>query len=316
MKYINHLLLAICVILVAFLSCKNQTKTDTSNIPKTWNFVKNIPLDSFGIISIAQADGGNFWLSDADNNQLVLIDKDGKILETKQGFDRPMHISKNSNTLLIANYGSDNLLSFQNGKSDILPLKEKFDAPSGIDQSGDKIAVADFYNHRIVYFDGQKNLTFGKKGDAAGELTYPTDVQFANEKIYVADAYNHRVQVFDLAGKQLQTIGEAEQMNATTGIFVNEKNIFATDFENNRILIYDLEGKLVQEIKENLDKPTDILVVDNQLFVTNYHGRYLSVLDYSAAVVGYYACPMNCFPPDKNAGKCPKCGMDKKAIQK
>ena len=316
MKYIINSLLFICIVLFSFASCKHETKTDTSTIPKAWNFVKNIPLDSFGIISMAQADGSNFWLSDADNNQLVLMDKDGKVVETKSGdFDRPMHLSKNANAVLVANYGSDNLLSFQNGKAEKISFSEKFDAPSGIDQSGDKIAVADFYNHRIVYKQGDKTSSFGKKGDAAGEFTYPTDVQFANEKIYVADAYNHRIQVFDLMGKHLQTIGEAEKMNATTGVFVNDKNIFATDFENNRILIYDLEGKLVQEIKDNLDKPTDVLVVDNQLFVTNYHGRYLSVFDYSAVTAGYYACPMNCLPPDKEAGKCPKCGMDKKAIQ-
>ena len=315
MKCIIHSLLVTCTALISFTSCKHEKKADTSSIPQSWNFVKNIPLDSFGIISIAAAENGNFWLSDADNNQLVLIDKDGKVVETKQGFERPMHLSKVGDALLVANYGADNNLIFQNGKSEILPLKEKFDAPSGIDKSGEKVAVADFYNHRIVYFDGQKNLTFGTKGNAAGELTYPTDVQFANEKIYVADAYNHRVQVFDLAGKHLQTIGEAEQMNATTGVFINDKNIFATDFENNRILVYDLDGKLVQEIKDNLDKPTDVLVVDNQLFVTNYHGRYLSVFDYSAAIAGYYACPMNCVPPDKKEGKCPKCGMNKKAIK-
>jgi DNA-binding beta-propeller fold protein YncE len=316
MKYTIHSLLVICSVFIAFVSCKNNTKTDTTNMPKEWNFVKNIPLDSFGIISIAQAKNAHFWLSDADNNQLVLIDKEGKVLETKIGdFDRPMHISKNGNALLIANYGSDNLLSFQNGKAEKINFSEKFDAPSGIDQNGDKIVVADFYNHRIVYKQGNKTTAFGKKGNATGELTYPTDVQFANEKIYVADAYNHRIQVFDLAGKHLQTIGEAEKMNATTGVFVNDKNVFATDFENSRILIYDLEGKLVQEIKENLDKPTDVLVADNQLFVTNYHGRFLSIFDYSIATAGYYVCPMNCFPPDKKDEKCPKCGMDKKAFK-
>lgn len=311
MKYTIHSLSILCIAFFAFSSCKNDKKIQDPNAPKSWNFVKNIPLDSFGIISIAQAESGNFWLSDADNNQLVVIDKDGKVIETKQGFERPMHLSKVGDALLVANYGADNNLSFQNGKSEILPIKEKFDAPSGIDKSDEKVAVADFYNHRIVYFDGQKNLTFGKKGDGAGELTYPTDVQFANEKIYVADAYNHRIQVFDLAGKHLQTIGEAEKMNATTGVFVNDKNVFATDFENNRILIYDLEGKLIQEINQNLDKPTDVLVVDNQLFVTNYHGRYLSVLDYSVSKnIGMYECPMKCEPPSKTAGTCGKCKMD------
>ena len=311
MKYTINSLSIICILFFAFAACKNEKTMHNPNVPKSWNFVKNIPLDSFGIISIAAAENGNFWLSDADNNQLILLDKDGKVLEQKQGFERPMHLSKVGDALLIANYGADNNLCFQNGKSEILPLKEKFDAPSGIDKSGEKVAVADFYNHRIVYFDGEKKLTFGKKGNGVGELTYPTDVQFANEKIYVADAYNHRVQVYDLAGKHLQTIGEAEQMNATTGVFVNEKNVFATDFENNRILIYDLEGKLVQEIKDNLDKPTDVLVIDNQLFVTNYHGRFLSVLEFSISKnIGMYECPMKCEAPSKTAGTCGKCKMD------
>jgi DNA-binding beta-propeller fold protein YncE len=141
------------------------------------------------------------------------------------------------------------------------------------------MAVADFYNHRVVYFNGKENLTFGEKGKENGQLTYPTDVQFANENIYVADAYNHRIQIFDLTGKHLKTIGEAEKMNATTGVFVHEKNIFATDFENNRVLIYDLNGNLIQIIAEHLDKPTDVLVVDNQLFVTNYHGHSISVFN-------------------------------------
>lgn len=310
MKNIIYSLSTLCVIFS--IACKNNNhKQADANAPKSWNFVKNIPLDSFGIIGIAAAENGDFWLSDADNNQLLRIDKDGKVLEQKAGFERPMHLSKVGDALLVANYGADNNLVFQNGKQEILPINEKFDAPSGVDKLGEKIAVADFYNHRIVYFDGEKNLTFGKKGNAAGELTYPTDVQFANEKIYVADAYNHRVQVFDLVGKHLQTIGEAEQMNATTGIFVNEKNVFITDFENNRILIYDLSGKLVQEINENLDKPTDVLIADNQLFVTNYHGRYLSTFTYGVTkLTGMYECPMKCEAPSKTAGTCGKCKMD------
>jgi hypothetical protein len=244
---------------------------------KTWAFEKTIALDSIGIISIATAEKGNFWIADADHNQLLKMNIEGKIVETKSDFERPMHLFSRENNLFVAEYGADKITNFTNGQKIEIPFSETFDAPSGVDKLGERIAVADFYNHRVVYFDGKNNLTFGKKGKANGELTYPTDVQFANEKIYVADAYNHRIQVFDLAGKHLQTIGETEKMNATTGIFVNEKNIFATDFENNRILIYDLDGNIQQVLTDNLDKPTDVLVVDNQLFVANYHGHSISI---------------------------------------
>lgn len=258
---------------LAWTGCKNNSKNNASE----WLFEKNIPLDSFGIVGIAAADGGKLWLSDADNNRLIKITTEGQILETQDGFERPMHIAARSGVLLVAEYGSDMVRAIRHEQTDTLVFPDTFDAPSGVDMDGSKTAVADFYNHRIVFTDGANNLSFGKKGNAAGEMTYPTDVQFAHGKLWVADAYNHRVQVFDLTGKHLKTFGEVEKMNATTGLFVSEKQVFATDFENSRILIYDLEGNLKQVISENLDKPTDVLQVGAQLFVVNYNGRFVSV---------------------------------------
>lgn len=254
--------------------CKNSPKTNTNE----WVFVKNIPLDSFGIVGIAPADDGNLWLSDADNNRLLKINAEGQVLDSITGLERPMHIATRENALLVSEYGSDMIRVINHGHYDTLDFPETFDAPSGVDREGKKTAVADFYNHRIVFTDGETNLTFGKKGNAAGELIYPTDVQFAHGKIWVADAYNHRAQVFDLTGKHLKTFGEAEKMNAMTGLFVGEDQVFVTDFENSRLFMYDLDGNLKQMISENLDKPTDALQIDNQLFVVNYHGRNLLVL--------------------------------------
>lgn len=259
--------------LLTWTGCKNTPSSSASE----WVFVKKIPLDSFGIVGIAPADGGNLWLSDADNNRLFKINADGKVLDTLPGFGRPMHISTRDAALLVAEYGSDIIRVIHHGKNDTLEFPETFDAPSGVDTEDGKTAVADFYNHRIVLTDGDANLSFGKKGNGAGELTYPTDVQFAHGKLWVADAYNHRVQVFDLTGKHLKTFGETEKMNAMTGIFVGEKQVFVTDFENSRLVVYDLEGNLKQVIAENLNQPTDALQVGSQLFVVNYRGRFVSI---------------------------------------
>jgi NHL repeat len=273
MKHFKISALFVLVVLLYCPACKNSTNEAATN----WVFDKKIALDSFGIVGIAPAESGNIWLSDADNQRLIKINTEGKVLDVQDGYDRPMHIAEEKGVVLVAEYGSDRIRAVQQGKSDTLAFPETFDAPSGVDVEGDKIAVADFYNHRIVFTDGITNLTFGKKGNAAGELTYPTDVQFAHDKLWVADAYNHRVQVFDLMGKHLKTFGEAEKMNAMTGLFVGDAQVFATDFENSRIVIYDLDGNLKQVISDNLDKPSDVLNIGDQLFVVNYNGRFVSV---------------------------------------
>lgn len=278
MKNYKSFFLLLNIAALSVVSCKNDAQKDSKSTSQNWAFETKIALDSFGIIGIAKAEDGNLWLSDADNNRLIKFDlKTQKVSETLNDFDRPMHISTRDGALFVAEYGADQITKIQGDKREKLAFSEAFDAPSGVDTEGDKTAIADFYNHRIVLKEGDKTVIIGKKGNGVGELTYPTDVQFANGKVYVADAYNHRVQVFDASGKSLKTFGEAEKMNASTGIYVTDKAVFVTDFENSRILVYDTEGVLKQILTDNLDKPTDMLVVDNQLFVVNYHGKFISI---------------------------------------
>lgn len=265
---------AVLITALCWTSCNNDPKTASGH---HWVFEKKISLDSFGIVGITPANDKNLWLSDADNNRLLKISPNGQVLDTLTGFDRPMHIAEQESAVLVAEYGADMVRAIHHSKSDTLDFPEAFDAPSGVDIEGDFMAVADFYNHRIVFTKSGTNLTFGQKGNGKGQFTYPTDVQFAHGKLWVADAYNHRVQVFDLGGKYLATLGEADKMNATTGLFVGETELFATDFENSRLLVYDLEGNSKQVISENLNNPTDVLQIGNQLFVVNYRGRFLTV---------------------------------------
>ena len=64
-------------------------------------------------------------------------------------------------------------------------------------------------------------------------------------------------------------------MNAATGIFANEKEVFITDFENDRVLTYNHKGELQQVISENIDKPTDLVIKDDILYIANYKGKSL-----------------------------------------
>ena len=268
----------IIVLLVglSFLSCKEKQKE------MSWQHTQVIALDGVHPIGIAQSKTG-FWLSDGDKNRVVLINQEGSIEQTIDSLDRPMHIDVNEDILMIPQYGNDEVIMISNGVQSPVKMVDSLDAPAGVSFVGEEVAVADFYNNQIHYssnnfsLEDEDAITFGKEGKADGDFYYPTDVQITKNNIWVADAYNNRVQVFDKKGNHIRTIGEDQHMNAATGIYVSTDTLFVTDFENNRVLVFDLEGAFKQELTTAILKPTDVLVVDDTLYIANYKEGNLSV---------------------------------------
>lgn len=253
-------------ILFILASCQDETKK--------WTYQKTIDLDNSTPIGLAILDD-HIWIADGDNNQLIHLDRTGKRLFTEQGFERPMHITTDGKSIVVPEYGKDQITIFSGQERTALSLTDSLDAPAGVHYANGQFAIADFYNHRILFGYEDNWISFGKEGKADGEFYYPTDVHIANEKIYVADAYNNRIQVFDTEGNHEMTIGKEEKMNAATGIYVSSSQIFITDFEHDRVLVYDIQGTLIQELSEGLEKPTDILLNDGILYITNYKGKNL-----------------------------------------
>lgn len=256
------------IIMIIWVSCKQEKKE--------WVFHKELNLGKVSPIGLTKV-GSSIWLADGDNNRIVQIDENAKIIQEKEQLERPMHIATDGENILIPEYGKDQITIFNKSKTSILALQDSLDAPAGVDYLNGTYAIADFYNHRIIVGKEDDWLSFGQEGKSEGDFYYPTDIQLTKDKIYVADAYNNRVQVFSRKGDFLMSFGKEEKMNAVTGLFVSDKNIFVTDFENDRVLIYDLNGKILQVIHATLQKPTDLLLVDDQLFVTNYKGKSLSI---------------------------------------
>ncbi len=249
---------------LALSACKPKPE-----LPKEWALVQSTTLEGVNPIGIAQVDG-QLWLSDGDHNRLVRLNDLGQITATIDSLDRPMHIDAFEGVLFVPQYGSDNIATFSNGNQGVMALKDSLDAPAGIAVMDKERAIADFYNNRILYFNGGEWISFGKEGKGNGEFYYPTDVQITAENIWVADAYNNRVQVFDKRGNFIKMMGQDQKMNAATGIYISESEVFVTDFENNRVLVMDLDGQLKQVLKESVQKPTDILIMNGTLYVINY----------------------------------------------
>ncbi len=252
------------------------TLTACHTPPKSYKFHHSIDISGIAPIGMSWRQD-TLWISDGDHHRLMGIDLTGKVLKEITGFERPMHIDSDESYMYVPSYGADSIYQVQGTNIFSMQITEPLNTPAGIAVSGSNMAIANFYAHSVLYFDGETWMTIGEKGKSNGQFTYPTDVHLTNDRIYVADAYNHRIQVFDKQGKHLQTIGEAEKMNAATGLFVSEANVYITDFEQDRILIYDMDGTVTQILEQSLDKPVDLLLIDQVLYVLNYKGQSISV---------------------------------------
>lgn len=260
------------LLVISECSENKKKKREATN----WKFNKEILLENISPIGIV-AQGNFLWLSDVNNNRIVKIDFDGKIIESFDGFQRPMHIAIQEDKIYVPEYLSDTVKIIEDGTVSILKLKENTDAIAGIAVDGTTVAVADFYNHRIILQEDDKITIIGKEGHNDGELYYPTDVAIKNDLIYVADAYNNRVQVFDFEGNYVKMMAWNEGIKVATGIKVTKTQVIIADFEGNRVLIFDLNGNILQIISGEFNEPTDIEIVGNKMYVVNYKGKTISI---------------------------------------
>ncbi|CAF4200302.1 unnamed protein product, partial [Adineta steineri] len=133
---------------------------------------------------------------------------------TQLGFPYAFHFDSFSNSLLIANGGSHNIVRWIIGASNWTIVTGSMNGASGnnatllnvptditLDPMGN-MYVADMFNHRIQFFlSGQSNAVTiagtGVGGSTSTELYYPSSLTLDSQlNLYVVDQSNHRIQKF------------------------------------------------------------------------------------------------------------------------
>jgi DNA-binding beta-propeller fold protein YncE len=129
--------------------------------------------------------------------------------------------------------------------------------PTGIvrDAQGGRIYVADTTGHDIHVFDdeGRQVATWGRRGDAPGELNYPTHLALSEGVLLVTDSMNARIQGFDREGKVVLRFG---QRGMYVGNLVRPKGVAADDEGNlyvvesmhDTLLVFDRGGRLLMSL--------------------------------------------------------------------
>ena len=157
---------------------------------------------------------GNVWVTDYDNNKVVKLSQDGRLLQTIH------HASSESDC---------------------------FSRPRGVFVSAESlIYICDEGNNRVTIHDieGKFLFAFGSEGSGPGCFHGPTDVTFGSDGlVYIVDQGNMRVCVWSKEGtskRDFKIIHTPTYIAATS-----DNHLLIISHKSHTIMVYTLEGELV-----------------------------------------------------------------------
>ena len=159
---------------------------------------------------------GNVWVTDYDNNKVVKLSQDGRVLQT------------------IHHAGSE---------------RDCFSTPRGVCVSTDGlIYICDSGNCRVTVYDeeGKFLFVFGSKGSGPGCFVVPLFIAFGSDGlVYVSDEGTRTVSVLSEEGtfKRLFQPKYVPTCIAAT----SDNHLLITSYYFQIVMVYTLEGELVHE---------------------------------------------------------------------
>ena len=196
---------------------------------------------------------GNVWVADYDNNKVVKLSQDDRLLQTIH------HASSESDC---------------------------FSKLRGVTVSAEGlIYICDSGNHRVTVHNKQGKFlfAFGSKGSGPGCFDQPSDIAFGSDGlVYVVDSWNRCVSVWSEEGtfkRQFTTKCNPWYITAT-----NDNHLLITSHFSPTVMVYSLEGELIHQFGAQgsdpgrFNGPWGICVDDNELvYVVDYRNNRVQV---------------------------------------
>ena len=195
----------------------------------------------------------NVWVTDRDNNKVVKLSQDGRLLQTIH------HASSES---------------------------DRFFHPRGVSVSAEgRIYICDSGNHRVTVHDedGKFLFAFGSKGRGPGCFNTPGDIAFDSDGlVYVVNLGNERVSVWSKEGtfkRQFKPKYDPYCITAT-----NDNHLLITSISYHTVMVYTVEGELIHRYRAKgsdpgrFNGPWGICVDDNELvYVVDFGNKRVQV---------------------------------------
>ncbi len=122
------------------------------------------------------------------------------------------------------------------------------------------------------------------------KLTRPMDIGASRDRIYVIDGELKKVLVLDLKKEEFSYIkGKREGIyRHPVGIWVTQDDIkYVTDIQRKQVLVYDSNQQYARSygLKGELDKPYDVAVFENRIYVSDFNRHQITVFDKKTGAV-------------------------------
>ena len=219
-----------------------------------------------------------------------------------RNLDRPTGITHSGNSILAIEHSRNRILKFNTSYevAAILYGEEQLQGPSELttDEHGN-IYVCTVLDHRVHKFtrEGVHIKSIGTRGTLSGYFNFPNGIRINDqEELYVCDSLNNRIQVFDLQLGFERIFGSPGngkgQFSFPSDVdFDSSGNIYVADSYNHRIQVFTPQERYVRVIgykrfgSKELERPLNMHIVDDFLFVTEYQKNHVTVFKTSGELV-------------------------------
>jgi tripartite motif-containing protein 71 len=241
----------------------------------------------------------------------LATDAAGDVYVVDSSHDRIQKFDANGSFVSAWGHRGSELGQFNFGSS------QDFTKPpgGGIAVTGGYVFVADSGNNRIERFNlqGGEAMTWGTKGGAPGQFSYPRGVAANESEVIVSDDDNHRVEKFDLEGAFVAMAGTngtgAGQFGFPYGVALDAAgNVYVADDINHRVVKLDPQlaflgawggfggkpGQLAFPRALASDPQGDTYVADtanDRIEVFGPEGQFLRTIGFSARGPGQLTAP-------------------------
>jgi DNA-binding beta-propeller fold protein YncE len=228
---------------------------------------RNITLNRVGDrvlaspVAVAAGTDGQFFIVDSWLREVLLLDRDGRLVRTigHPDLQRPSSVAfdPERHRLYVGDSKAHVVHVFDDQGARVAHIGRlgggpgEFNSPTHIAVTGDgSLIVTDALNFRVQVFDAHGNYRYrvGEHGDGAGNFAAPKGVATDRAgRIYVADAMFDAVQIFDSQGRLLLGVGEQGrgpgQFWIPNGLSIDSSDqLFVADAYNRRVQVFQLLG--------------------------------------------------------------------------
>jgi DNA-binding beta-propeller fold protein YncE len=186
---------------------------------------------------IATTESGKIYITDHRKSAVVILDDEGKKLNTLYGFKAPLGVAVHETAPVV------NCEKYKVKKK----KEDKCKNPT-VTEGQILLYVGDEGDGSVKIFKDSKK--YGALGSGRGEFIMPNAIAVTSDlTVFVVDSKANQIKKYDNTGT-LQTTFGSESLNFPTDIALNELTgeLYVTDFYNERIRTYDFDGNWVRDI--------------------------------------------------------------------